>query len=115
MKLNKKLQVLNGFIHDFSTGYWLASMITIFSLNNFQAQYRELDGQLNILERFFFWNTIASVVVIFATGGIRTFTYIDNFYGEDAEKTRRRMLIIKHVLMFLIFGAGGYLAYGMVF
>ena len=115
MKLNKSLQVLNGFIHDFATGYWLASMITIISLHNFQAQYPELAGQLNILERFFFWNTIAAVVVIFVTGGVRTFTYVDNFYGQDAEKTRRKMLMIKHIVMFIIFGAGAYLAYGMAF
>jgi hypothetical protein len=50
-------------------------------------------------------------VVIFATGGMRTFTYVDNFYGPEAEKTRRRMLIVKHVVLIAIFAAGGWWAY----
>lgn len=103
--------IVNGFVHDFASGYWISCMITIAALNNFQTDYPEVSGQLNILERFFFWNSIGAVLIIFITGGVRTFTYVDNFYGKEAEKTRRKMLVIKHILLFLIFGAGSIMAY----
>ncbi len=37
--IKKAAVVLNGFIHDFATGYWLAAMIAIFFLNRFQGSY----------------------------------------------------------------------------
>jgi putative copper export protein len=107
--------VLNGFIHDLSCGYWLSCMAAITFLHNFQANYPELYGQLKIIEQFFFWSSIGAVLLIFITGGVRTFTYVDNFYGKDAEKTRRKMLVIKHIVLLLIFGAGSFLAYKMSF
>jgi uncharacterized membrane protein len=70
---------------------------------------------LGRIERFFFWNTIGAVIVIFATGGMRTFTYVDNFYGPEAEKTRRRMLVVKHVVLIALFAAGGFWAYTAAF
>lgn len=45
----------------------------------------------------------------------RTFTYIENYYGEDAEKMRRKMLAVKHILLFGIFGSGTYWQYTMAF
>jgi uncharacterized membrane protein len=115
VSIKKSAIVLNGFIHDFATGYWLSSMIAIYFMHNFQAQYPVVAGLLNIVEKFFFWNTIGAVVVILATGSARTFTYVDNFYGPEAEETRRRMLVIKHVILLAIFGAGGYWAYLLTF
>ena len=115
MDLKKTAIVVNGFIHDFSTGYWLASMITITLLHNFQTKFPEVSGLLLVIEQFFFWNTIGAVIVIFATGGIRTFTYVDNFYGKEIEDSRRKLLVIKHIIMLAIFGIGGYFAYIMAF
>jgi uncharacterized membrane protein len=111
VSIKKIAVVLNGFVHDFASGYWLSSMIAIKFLEHFQVQYPALSLPLNGLQRFFFWNTVGAVVVIFATGSARTFTYVDNFYGADNERTRRKMLILKHVILFIIFGAGGYWAY----
>jgi uncharacterized membrane protein len=107
--------VLNGFIHDFATGYWLSGIIAIYFLHGFQLEYPALAELLGKVERFFFWNTIVAVVVIFATGGIRTFTYVDNFFGPEAEKVRRRMLIAKHVVLIGIFAAGDWWAYLLSF
>jgi uncharacterized membrane protein len=114
-KIKKIAVVLNGFIHDFATGYWLSAMIAVYLLHRFQGEYPAVAAQLGRIERFFFWNTIAAAAIIFATGGMRTFTYVDNFYGEEAEKTRRQMLIIKHVVLVAIFGAGGWWAWTMAF
>ena len=58
---------------------------------------------------------LLTVVVILATGGVRSFTYVDNFFGPEAEQTRRRMLIIKHAILLAAFGGGEYWAYGVTF
>jgi uncharacterized membrane protein len=109
--LKKIAVVLNGFVHDFATGYWLSDLIAIYLLHGYRAASPELSGLLAGIERFFFWNAIGAAVTIFATGGMRTFTYVDNFYGPEAEATRRKMLIIKHVLLLAIIGSGSYWAY----
>lgn len=115
MDFKKTAIVLNGFIHDFSTGYWVASMITIILLHNFQVKYPGISDPLMMIEQFFFWNTIGAAIVIFATGGIRTFTYVDNFYGKEIEDSRRKLLVTKHIILFLIFGISSYFAYIMAF
>ena len=113
--LKKTAVVLNGFLHDFAAGYWLSAMVVIHFLHDFQGKYPTVAGLLNVLEKFFFWNTIGAVVVILATGAGRTFTYVENWYGEDAEKVRRRMLIAKHVILFAFFGAGYLFVWHKVF
>ena len=115
MKIPKPLIVLNGFIHDFASGYWLSSMIAIYLLSRFQGEYPAVAGVLKIIERFFFWNSIGAVVVILGTGAGRTFTYVDNVFGEQTEQTRRRMLVIKHIVLFTIFGVGSWWAYRATF
>ncbi len=114
-EIKKIAVILNGFIHDLASGYWLSCIIAIMFLNHFQVVYPELSLQLNILERFFFWNSIGAALIIFITGGARTFTYVENVYGSDSEKARRKMLILKHIILFMIFGAGTLLAYSMSF
>ena len=114
-RLKKIAIVLNGFIHDFATGYWLSAMIALFFLHRFQSEYPAVADLLGRIEKFFFWNTVGAVITIFATGGMRTFTYVDNFYGPEAEKVRRKMLIIKHVALILTFAACGYWAWTMAF
>lgn len=113
--IKKTAIILNGFIHDFATGFWLSAMIVIYSLHRFQQEYQSIAETLNILERFFFWTTMAAVVIIFATGGMRSFTYVNNVYGEETEHARRKMLITKHVILLFVFGIGGYLGYTMAF
>lgn len=113
--IKKAAVVMNGFIHDFATGYWLSDLIAIYFLHGFRGESAALSGALGSIERFFFWNSVAAALTIFATGGMRTFTYVDNFYGPETEQTRRRMLVIKHVLLIVIIGAGTYWAYCTAF
>jgi len=72
-----------------------------------------LDG----LEEQFFWAGIACVAVVLLAGMGRTFTYayIGEVYGADAETLRRKMLMVKHLLLFAIFGLGIWWQYTMVF
>lgn len=106
MNLKKIAGVLNGFIHDFAAGIWLATIVTIAVLHNAHLKHSQVTDVLNGLERQFFWGGVAAMLIIFATGAGRTFTYVDNWYGEDAERMRRRALIVKHIVLFACFGAG---------
>ena len=106
MDIKKSAVVLNGFIHDFAAGYWLAAMTAIVVLHRSHLANPDVTAILNNLERLFFWQSVAAMVLIMATGAGRTFTYVENWYGPDAEKMRRRMLITKHVLLFVVFAVG---------
>jgi hypothetical protein len=50
-----------------------------------------------------------------ATGAGRTFTYVDNWYGEAAERERRKALIVKHVVLFSAYALGYLWVWGKVF
>ncbi len=116
MNIRNVAIILNGFLHDFAAGIWLAAIAAIVLIHSMhQAQPLEIVAVLNRLEHIFFWTSIVSMVVIMATGAGRTFTYVDNWYGADAERVRRRMLIIKHVVLFSAFGAGYLVVYPQVF
>ncbi|VVB86392.1 Uncharacterised protein [uncultured archaeon] len=113
--MKKAITIFVGFIHDFSAGCWAATVLAIYWLHNLQSGSTELAQALAPIERNFFYLGIACVGIVLLTGMGRTFTYIENVYGEDAEKLRKKMLIIKHILLFGIFGAGSYWQYTMVF
>jgi uncharacterized membrane protein len=113
--LKKTLVVLNGFIHDFAAGIWLATIVTIAVLHNAHLKDPLVAGVLNHLERLFFWGSVAAAVVIMATGAGRTFTYVDNWYGEDAEQARRKALIVKHVALFSAYALGYLWVWNKVF
>jgi len=115
MEIKKGAVIFNGFLHDFAAGIWLAAMATIILLHRAHTLHPDITAVLNTLERQFFWVSVAAMVAIMATGAGRTFTYVDNWYGEDAERVRRKMLIIKHVFLLASFGAGYLFIYGKVF
>ncbi len=113
--MNKPLTILTGFIHDFAAGCWAATVLAIYRIHGLQAGTPELAQALMPLSIEFFYLGLACVGIVLITGMGRTFTYIENVYGKDAEKLRKKMLIIKHVLLFGIFGTGTYWQYIMVF
>jgi uncharacterized membrane protein len=115
MQVKKAAIVFNGFVHDFAAGYWLAAMVAIVVLHRDHLGNPVVAGLLGGLEHSFFWQSVGAMIVIFATGAGRTFTYVENWYGEDAERVRRKMLIAKHVLLLAIFGAGYLWIWGKVF
>lgn len=115
MDIKKTLVILNGFVHDFAAGIWLAAIATIILLHRAHSAHAEITGVINTLEHQFFWASIVAMVLIMATGAGRTFTYVENWYGPDAERVRRRMLIVKHAILFACFGAGYFFVYGKVF
>lgn len=115
MNLKKTAIVVNGFVHDFAAGIWLATIVTIAVLHNAHLKEGAVTSVLNHLERMFFWWSVAAAVAIMATGAGRTFTYVDNWYGEDAEHQRRKALIVKHVILFSAYALGYFWVWGKVF
>ena len=112
--MKSALTVIIGFVHDFASGCWAATVFAVAFLDAGEPA-PETAALLGELERSFFWIGIASIVAVFATGAGRTFTYVDQHYGPEAERQRRRLLIIKHVVLVVVFGAGTAWQYAMAF
>jgi putative copper export protein len=114
MPLNKTLTIIIGFIHDFAAGCWGATVLAVYWLDQ-QTLPHDLHGIILGMKKQFFYGGLACVFLVFATGAGRTFTYVGNVYGRDAEKVRRNMLIAKHILLLTVFSAGIYWQYVMVY
>ena len=108
------MTILIGFLHDFAAGCWAATVLASYRLE-VVIHGPESHPSMVALQREFFYIGLVCIAVVFAAGAGRTFTYVDNVYGADAEKARRKMLIIKHVVLLLVFGAGTYWQYTMAF
>lgn len=87
--------------------------MAIYWLHGLHLQSMEYEVLIS-LEKDFFYAGLIFVGVVLITGMGRTFTYIENFYGPDAEKVRKKMLVIKHIILFIIFGSGISWQYTMV-
>lgn len=112
--MKKALTIIIGFIHDFAAGCWAATVLAIYWLDSV-ASSPELVMTLAGLKRQFFWAGVVCVVTVFTTGAGRTFTYVDNVYGQEAEKRRRKLLMVKHIILLFIFGLGIFWQYSMTF
>lgn len=115
MDIKKTAIIVNGFFHDFAAGIWLAAIVVIVWLHGAHQSEPSTTVVLNMLERRMFWVSVVSAVVIMATGAGRTFTYVDNWYGEDAERARRKALIVKHIVLFSAYALGYLWVWGKVF
>jgi len=115
MQIKKAAVIVNGFVHDFAAGIWLACIVTIAWLHGAHINQPSATGVLNLLERRMFWASLAAALLIMATGAGRTFTYVDNWYGEDAERARRRALILKHIILISAYCLGYLWIWGKVF
>ncbi len=115
--MRRLLTIVVGFLHDFAAGLWAASVLAVFWLERALASAASAPaaGSLQAVQAQFFWLGVGSIVVVMATGAGRTFTYVEGFYGAEAERARRRMLVLKHVLMVAVFGLGTWWQYGMAF
>ncbi len=115
--MKKSFTIFIGFLHDFAAGCWGATLLAIYWLDKTLVQRPELLGVLRGLERQFFWAGIASTAIVLTAGMGRTFTYayIGEVYGADAEKMRKKMLVIKHVILLTVFGFGIWWQYRIVF
>ena len=106
MNIKKVSLILNSFIHDFASGYWLSAVIVVQLLDRFRFQSPDVGDILRHIQVFFFWNTVGAVIVVLATGAGRMMNYETNLLSEEVEPVRRRLLTIKHIVLLLIYGAG---------
>ena len=114
ISVKKILTIIIGFIHDFASGCWAASVFAVYWLDR-QNIALDLLGTFVELKKQFFYAGLVCVLCVFVTGAGRTFTYVDNVYGRRSETVRRKMLIIKHVFLLLIFGYGTYWQFRMIY
>jgi len=107
-------QIIIGFLHDFAAGCWAATVFAIYWINNKHFALHIVDSLFG-LKKDFFQAGLVCIAVVFLTGAGRSFTYVNNVYGKKAERTRRMMLIAKHIILFAVFGYGTWWQYNAVF
>ena len=112
--MKKAFTILIGFIHDFAAGCWAATVLAVYRLEQV-IPGSESQAALSALQKEFFYIGIICIIIVFGAGAGRTFTYIHNVYGEDAEKSRRKMLIMKHLILLAVFGSGTFWQYTMTY
>ncbi len=113
--MKKYFTIFTGFVHDFAAGCWAATVLAVWWLE--MSQEEAALETLQELQREFFYIGIVCIALVVLAGVGRTFTYayIGSVYGEESEKFRRKMLIVKHVTLFLVFGTGTYWQWTMIF
>ena len=115
--MKKAFTIFIGFLHDFAAGCWGASVLAVYRIHREVLERGELRVILSGLMREFFYLGLACLTLVLLAGLGRTFTYayIGSVYGEQSEQLRRKMLIVKHIVLFSVFGAGTWWHYSMVF
>jgi putative copper export protein len=112
--MKKMCTILIGFIHDLAAGCWAATVLAVYRLDKVNPG-PESQAALSALQKEFFSIGIACIFIVFGAGAGRTFTYVQNVYGEDAEKSRRNLLLTKHAILLIAFGLGTYWQYTMTY
>jgi putative copper export protein len=112
--MKKAFTILIGFIHDFAAGCWAASVLAVYRLDKVIPGPGSQDP-IRALQKEFFYIGIVCIFIVLGAGAGRTFTYVHNVYGDDAEKSRRKMLIMKHAILLVVFGLGTFWQYAMTF
>lgn len=114
--MKKAIDILIGFIHDFAAGCWAATVLAVYWLDGVVENSPALLGTIEEIQKRFFYIGLTLVAVVLLSGAGRTFTYADigSVYGDDAEPLRKKMLMIKHMVLFIIFGLGIWWQYHVV-
>lgn len=98
--------IVNNFLHDLSSGLWAASLLVIWRLDVLRTGMdAAAAAALAIVSRELFGALLASLLVIFVTGGIRL-RYWRKQGTADELQYRRRALIVKHVVYLVVYGGG---------
>jgi len=113
--MKKILTIFIGFLHDLAAGCWAATLLAVYYVERVSLKNPALRPELAGLKKDLFYIGILCICMVLLSGTGRAFTYVGNVDGENAEKLKRRMLIIKHILLFLVFGVGIYWQYKMVY
>ncbi|MDI6870429.1 MAG: hypothetical protein QME79_03550 [Bacillota bacterium] len=97
------LRIVNNFVHDLATGFWLALVIAASALRRTLVAAGLLAPGRPVLVLLFRWAVVALAFILF-TGVVRAAVYRD---GGDADpRLKRRLLLIKHALLGAAFALG---------
>jgi uncharacterized membrane protein len=115
--MRDQLTILNAFVHDVATGTWIGTLILLTMLHRETQRPSWLLalGQVRGLERQFLVVTWVSLAIIMATGAVRMVTWKVFGWTGDMEKSRVRLLKIKHALLGVVFAAGTVYQYLLVY
>lgn len=113
--IKRALSIAVGFGHDLAAGAWGATVLAVWWLHRAADEQPALRDVLGPLARELFWAGLACTALVMLLGVGRTFSYVPDFHGADAERLRRRMLIIKHVVLLVVFGGGTAWQYSLAF
>ncbi len=116
-RIRTLLFIINKFIHDLSSGIWIGTILALYLLDKKAGSSEEMlqASELHDVMRVFFWVGIFALVVIFVTGVFWFLNYGSEEYGGVSERDKKKLLIVKHVLLGIIFLGGTYLAYSYTF
>jgi putative copper export protein len=115
--MRDQLTIFNAFIHDVATGTWIGTLIllTLLHRETQRPVWLLAIGQVQGLERQFLVVTWTSLGVIMATGVVRMVTWKVFGWTGDMEKSRIKLLKVKHALLGLVFAAGTVYQYLLVY
>jgi len=108
------IKIIIAYIHDFASALWVAAMLAVYWTTRIAAP-SGLDEFLFQFKKDFFYFGLICLAIVMVTGAGRTFTYSSGQFGDNAEDTKKKILIIKHIIGFVIYGLGTYWQYLMVF
>lgn len=98
--------IVNNFFHDLSSGLWAACLLVIWRLATLRpGMPPAAAAALATVSLELFYVLLGSLVVIFATGGIRL-RYWRSQAAPDELTYVRRALLVKHAIYFVVYGAG---------
>jgi hypothetical protein len=107
--MRDQLTILNSFVHDVATGTWISSL-ALFALLRAELGAAGAAGAAlpfaARLEHRFTWFAWGALAVIVATGLVRMLTWKVFGWTSDVERSRIRLLKIKHALLGVVFVGG---------
>lgn len=106
MHSNAYVRVTNNFLHDMATGTWAASLMVLVVLNrSLPGMPQEAAMAIGDAMLLVFWLLIGALIVVTVTGALRLF-YWRATTTPDELVAKRRALIVKHIVFFVIYGGG---------
>ncbi len=106
--MREKLTILNAFAHDVATGTWIATLVLLTLLHHETSRpaWSASAPLVAGLERKFLVLTWISLGIILATGLVRMVTWKAFGWTGDVERSRVRLLKVKHAVLGIVFAAG---------
>ncbi len=105
------LVMLNNYFHDFATSLVVVSTFGMLSLIKF-LEAKGGDDSKNIILALYpkmVHMAGASVIFVFVAGIVRAFTYKEYEWNHAVQSGQVLALMVKHVILFILFGYGMYL------